>query len=210
MKKMTDLIKKLIAQFSKFPTIGPRTASRFVFYLIRLPKDKIKELTDTIEELKTKIKLCSFCFNPFEPLNFNRSEKESGQCPICANSSRNRQLLCIVEKETDLMSIENTKKYNGLYFILGGTIATMKKSDTDGLRIKELLQRVKTHNRFTEIIVAINPTPEGKSTSILIERYLKELPISFKITHLAQGLPVGGELEYADEETLQSALIGRK
>lgn len=203
-----DSIKKLIELFSKFPTVGPRTASRFVFYLMKLPKEKIDELINTIEELKNKIKFCNFCFNPFE------SEPMITQidlCPICKNTSRNRQLLCVVEKETDLLSIENTKKYNGLYFILGGTVATMKKNDIDAIRIKELLDRVKTSNTFTEIIIATNPTPEGKATSLLVQRALKELPMPlFKITHLAQGLPVGGELEYADEETLESAFEGRK
>lgn len=211
---MTDLIKKLIELFSEFPTVGHRTASRFVFHLMRLPKEKIDELINAIEELKNKIKFCAFCFNPFESFDSTQDRGESnlpaqvGLCSICKNPLRNKQLLCVVEKENDLISIENTKKYNGLYFILGGTVATMKKKDIDNLRIRELLDRVKAPAKFTEIIIAINPTPEGKATSILIERDLKEFAI--KITHLAQGLPVGGELEYADEETLESALEGRK
>lgn len=210
---MSDSIKKLVELFSKFPTVGPRTAGRFVFYLMKLPKEKIDELLNAISELKNKIKFCDFCFNPFEG--------ESNLCTVCKNPLRNRQSLCVVEKETDLISIENTKKYNGLYFILGGTVTTMKKNNIDSLRIKELLDRVTTPNKFTEIIIATNPTPEGKATSILIERALKDLTtqvgisqstptLTFKITHLAQGLPVGGELEYADEETLQSAFEGRK
>ncbi len=203
---MTDLIKKLIELFSKFPTVGPRTAGRFVFYLMKLPKDKIDELINAIDELKNKIKFCAFCFNPFE--DESNLPAQLGLCPICRNPLRNRRLLCVVEKETDLMSIENTKKYNGLYFILGGTVATMKKGDVDNLRIQELLNKIKESKNFTEIIIATNPTPEGKATSILIERALKESDI--KITHLAQGLPVGGELEYADEETLESAIEGRK
>ena len=214
---MADSIKKLIELFSKFPTIGPRTAGRFVFYLMKLPKDKIDELLNSIEELKNKIKFCSFCFNPFELFDSTQDKL----CLICKNPLRNRQLLCVVEKETDLISIENTKKYNGLYFILGGTIATMKKNDISSLRIQEFLDRIKTPNKFIEIIIATNPTPEGKATSMLIERALKELLQSqtfsakggpapgWKITHLAQGLPVGGELEYADEETLESAFEGR-
>jgi len=207
---MTDSIKKLIELFSKFPTVGPRTASRFVFYLIKLPKDKIDELTNAVAELKNKIKLCLFCFSPFESSDSIKAG-QSDLCPICQNPLRNRQLLCVVEKETDLMSIEKTKKYNGLYFILGGTVATMKKSDIDNLRIEELSDKIKESKKFTEIIIATNPTPEGKATSILIERALKSLTVpAFKITHLAQGLPVGGELEYADEETLESALEGRK
>ena len=203
---MADSIKKLIELFSKFPTVGPRTAGRFVFYLMKLPKEKIDELLDAILELKNKIKFCSFCFNPFQ--DESNSPLQSDLCSICKNPSRNKQLLCVVEKETDLISIENTKKYNGLYFILGGTVATMRKNDIDNLRVQELLNRVKTQNTFTEIIIATNPTPEGKATFILVERALKEFDL--KITRLAQGLPLGGELEYADDETLESAFDGRK
>ena len=198
-------IEKLKDIFSRFPSIGHRTAHRFVFYLLKLPKEKIDELTIAIQELKNKIKFCDFCFNPHE--------SENNLCPICSSFSRNKNLLCIVEKETDLISIESAKKYNGLYFILGGTVATMKKSDIENLRIKELQERIRDAKyNFSEIIIATNPTPEGKATSILIETALKETPqfAGLKITHLAKGLPVGGELEYADEETLESAFEGRK
>jgi|SRR3989338_568949 len=199
---MADSIKKLTDLFSKFPTIGPRTAGRFVFYLINSPKEKIDELSSAILEVKNKVKLCSFCFNPYEG--------ESNLCQICQSGSRNKQLLCVVEKEADLASIENTKKYKGLYFILGGVL-TLRHADGSNLRIEPLKNRVKNGN-FTEIIIALNPTPEGRATAILVQRALKELPqfSSLKITHLAQGLPVGGELEYADEETLESAFEGRK
>jgi recombination protein RecR len=149
---------------------------------------------------------CAFCFNPFE---FRADATFPELCPICSDPRRDKNLLCIVEKETDLKAIEDTKKYNGLYFILGGTVGTMKKSDTENLRIEKMITRAKEDNKLTEIIIAINPTPEGKATSILVERSLKQSPITFKITHLAQGLPVGGELEYADEETLESAFKGR-
>jgi len=211
---MINSIKKLTDLFSKFPTIGPRTAGRFVYYLMKQPKEKIDEIINAIQELKHKIKFCSFCFNPYEDGGCPTSAE---LCPICSDPRRDKKLLCIVEKETDLISIENTKKYNGLYFILGGTVATMKKNDLDNLRIKELKNRIEKSNQFTEIIIAINPTIEGRATSILVERALKEsfgvaqnLHATPKITHLAQGLPVGGELEYADEETLESALEGRK
>lgn len=195
MKRLTDL-------FAKFPTIGSRTAGRFVYYLINQPQKTTDELIQVLRELKQQIKLCGFCFQPHE---------ETGDlCAICSNSNRNKQLLCIVEKENDLLSIENTKRYQGLYFILGGTL-TLRKTDGSNLRIDALKDRIQKNN-FTEIIIALNPTPEGKSTSILVERAIKELPqfSNLKITHLAQGIPVGGELEYADEETLESAFEGRK
>jgi recombination protein RecR len=198
---------KLIEIFKKFPTVGSRTAGRFVYYLAKLPKERVDELINAISELKNKLKLCQLCFNPFEG--------DSALCPICQNSSRNKNLLCIVEKEADLLTIENTKKYNGLYFILGGTVATMRKEDVENLRVNELKKRIKDEN-FSEVIVALNPTPEGRATSALVESVIKEIfttsksELPLKITHLARGIPVGGELEYADEETLESALEGRK
>jgi len=199
-------IDKLIGIFKKFPTVGPRTASRFVYYLMKLPKEKTDELTNAILELKNKIKLCQFCFNPYEAV---RGPTSNQLCPICADSRRDKTMLCIVEKESDLLSIENTKKYNGLYFIL----------DINNLRIQELKLRIKENN-FSEVIVALNPTPEGRAASVLVEQAIKEVQENFsaqggpasgwKITHLAKGIPVGGELEYADEETLESAFEGRK
>jgi len=203
-----DSVDKLINIFRKFPTVGSRTAGRFVYYLMKLPKASIDELINAIIELKNKIKLCQLCFQPYE---VSGAPSSTGLCQICQNSSRNKNLLCIVEKESDLLSLENTKKFNGLYFILGGTIGTMKKEDIKQLRIEELKKRISS-NTFTEIIVALNPTPEGRTTSVLIEQTIKELNQSPapRITHLARGIPFGGELEYADEETLESALEGRK
>jgi len=207
---MSESIKKLQDLFSKFPTIGSRTAGRFVFYVLGLPKEKIDELINTILEVKNKVKSCSFCFNPYEG--------QGNLCLICQSQSRNKQLLCVVEKENDLISIEKTKRYNGLYFILGGAL-NLRKNNIDKLRIQELIKRVKEPQKFgidnidfKEIIIALNPTPEGKSTSILMEKSLRETTLNptFKVTRLAQGLPVGGELEYADEETLESAFEGRK
>ena len=193
-------IQKLIDLFSKFPTVGPRTAARFVFYLLKLSKEEIENLTGAISDLKSAIKICPLCFNPFQ--------SEGKLCQICANPSRDKSLLCVVEKETDLISIEKIKKYNGLYFILGGTVSAFKKTDLEKLRTKELEERIKAHSEIKEIIIAVNPTTEGETTALYLERLLK--PLAKKITRLGRGLPVGGELEYADEETLSSALEGRK
>ncbi len=200
---MSDSIKKLQELFANFPTIGSRTAGRFVMYLINQPKETVDELVKAIQELKNSVKLCTFCFNPFE--------SDGELCLICRSPARNKTLLCIVEKEADLLSIENTKKYNGLYFILGGNVSSFRMNEAHALRLKELQERIKV-SAFTEIIIATNTTPEGKATSTLVERALKNLPqfSTLKITHLAKGLPVGGELEYADEETLESAFEGRK
>jgi recombination protein RecR len=202
-------IQKLIDQFLKFPTVGPRTAARFVSYLMRLPKEKIENLINSLQNLKNRIKFCSFCFNPFEG--------EDSLCPICQDKSRDKTLLCIIEKEIDLVSIEKTKKYKGIYFILGGVVSALKKTDIEKLRIKELEERFKNPQKFgiektqfKEIIIALNPTTEGEATAVLLEKELKKLPQISKITRLGKGLPQGGELEYADEETLGSALEGRK
>lgn len=205
-------IQKLIDLFSKFPTVGPRTASRFVFYLLKLPKEKLEKLTAAILELKNKISICQFCFNPFEASISANSD--NNLCEICSNRTRDRSLLCLVEKETDLISLEKTKKYNGLYFILGGTASALKKEDVKKIRTNELVDRIKEPEKFgltakfQEIIIATNPTTEGETTMLYLERLLK--PLNIKTSRLARGLPTGGELEYADEETLKSALEGRK
>lgn len=192
-------IEKLISFFSKFPGVGPRTAARFVFYLLKQPKEEIEEMISLIEQFKNKVKLCQLCFNPFE------SDKDL--CPICLNQKRDKSLLCLVANETDLEALEKTKKYQGLYFILGNTISALTKNNLKKIRINQLLERVKDAE-IKEIIIALNPTSEGETTALYLERILK--PLNKKTTRLGRGLPVGGELEYADEETLSSALEGRK
>jgi len=138
-------IQKLIDLFSKFPTVGPRTATRFVFYLLKTPKKEVKELIEAIVNLKKSVKICAFCFNPFEPSSTKASLNEN-LCPICLDPTRDKTLLCIVEKETDLNSIEKTNKYKGLYFILGGTVSTLKKEEIKKIRVKELIDRKELRN----------------------------------------------------------------
>ncbi|MFH1401840.1 MAG: recombination mediator RecR [Parcubacteria group bacterium] len=196
----SNSIQKLIDLFSKFPTIGPKTAARFVYYLIGLKKEEVQEITNAVSELKKNIKTCAFCFKPFEGLGH--------LCEICSNPGRDKSMLCVVEKEPDLNSIEKTKKYRGRYFILGGTISRLRKKEIEKLRIKDLVLRVKKGKDTKEIILAINPTAEGEATTLYLERLLK--PYGKKTTRLGRGLPIGGELEYADEETLASALESRK
>lgn len=207
-------IQKLIDSFSKFPTVGPRTATRFVFYLMKVSKEEIEELIKAITNLKKEVKICSFCFNPFDP-SFAKASGGSDVCKICADKTRDKTLLCIVERETDLNSIEKTKKYKGLYFILGGTISNLRKEEIKKFPIKKLIARIRKPKNFVmpdvkikEIIIATNPTTEGESTTLYLERKLK--PLGIKITRLGRGLPVGAELEYTDKETLGSALEGRK
>ena len=202
-------IQKLIDIFSKFPSVGPKTAARFIFYLKKVPEKEVENLLELIKHLKKDIKTCSFCFNIFE----GPGAKED-LCPICQNPTRDRTLLCVVEKEQDLVSIEKTDKYKGLYFILGGTIPILKK-EKKKIKEKELRQRILHPEKFglfaaefKEIILALNPTAEGKATMLYLKRFLK--PLGKKITSLGLGLPKGGELEYADEETLASAFERRE
>lgn len=200
-------IQRAIEIFSKFPTVGPKTAARFAFYLKDLSENEVEQVLDSIRNLKKNIKTCSFCFRAFE------SEEKGNLCSICQDPSRDRTILCVVEKEQDLDSIEKTDKYKGLYFILGGTVPVLKK-DSKKIREQELKERVLNPKKygvldanFKEIVLAPNPTTEGQATIFHLKRFLK--PLNIKITSLGLGLPRGGELEYADEETVTSALQGR-
>jgi len=196
-------IQKLIEKFSKFPTIGPKTAARFVFYLLQQSKEEVLDLTKSITDLKQNTKKCESCFNFFEDQN-----SEQKLCKICSNPQREKSLLCVVANETDLMAIENTNKFKGFYFVLGGTVSGLKKESVEKLRIKELEEKIKNNAEITEIIIATNPNSDGDATALYLERMLKLF--NKKITRLGRGIPTGGELEYADEETLISALEGRK
>lgn len=193
-------IQKLIEVFSKFPGVGPRTATRFAFYLVKENKENLEEIAKLILDLKEKIRFCSLCFKPFEG--------EEELCEICSNKERDKSLICIVEKEVDLEMIEKIKKYRGLYFILGGPIGSVKKDELKKIKIGELEKRLEEDKKIKEIIIATNSTTEGEALSLLLERRLKKFNI--KITRLGRGLPTGGELEYADEETLLAAFEGRK
>ncbi len=196
-------VQKLIEQFSRFPGVGPRTATRFALYVLNTPKERVKALSKALEDTKEEISHCNFCFRSLE--------KKKELCSICENPSRDK-ILCLVERETDLVSLERIKTFKGVYFILGGTITPLKKKDLKDIRTKELKERInnpKKHKKeIEEVIIATSPTSEGEATALYLERVLK--PLKVKITKLAKGLPTGGELEYADEETLSSALEGRK
>lgn len=194
MAKFPPTIQKLIDEFSCLPTIGPKTAERFVFYLLR-HRGQVAALQLALEDLKNKVTVCSEC------LTFS----EKSPCYICSNPKRNRQLLCVIANTTDLAAIENTGQYNGLYQILGGTIDAL--NENQNLNLNQLTERLKKEN-FTEIILAFNSDIDGESTILYLTKILK--PLGSKISRLAKGLPMGGELIYADEVTLTNALEGRK
>lgn len=201
------IIQELVEIFARFPGVGKRTAFRFVFYLKRMEKKEFELFLNKCDELN-QLKFCKFCFNLFDQNN--------ELCPICADPQRNRNTLLIVEKEIDLETIENTKKYNGLYFVLGKTYNPLKeeKNEEKEMRIPQLIERIKNpelfglQTHFKEIIVGTNNTREGEQTFQFLEKKLK--PLNIKITRLARGLSTGGEIEYADEQTIVSALENRK
>lgn len=202
-------IQELIELFSKFPGVGPKTASRFVFYLLKKQDSQINEFLGVVADLKKSIKICKFCRNPFEP------KLKQDLCSICLDPLRDKSLLCVVEKETDLLLLEKTGKYSGFYFILGGLLSPLKKRETEKLMLESLLKRIKEpasfgliNAGFKEVIIAISYTTEGEATSLYLERELA--PLNLKVSRLAKGLPIGAEIEYADEETLSSALESRK
>ncbi len=187
--------KKLIDHFASLPSVGPKMAERLVIYLFKQNAEKLKDFAKTLDELKTNLKYCKQCFNI----------SEGEICSICADKSRDANLICVVEEPLDIFAIEKTKKFSGLYHVLGGVIEPV--ANNDKLKIGELEQRVRENN-ISEIILAMNPTTEGDATALYVARALKESGVP--VTRLARGLSTGGDIEYADELTLGSAILNRK
>jgi len=187
--------KKLIDHFASLPSIGPKMAERLVLYIFKQNPEKLADFARTLSELKTNLKYCQQCFNI----------SEGEKCLICCDTTRDQKNICVVEEPLDIFAIEKTKKFNGLYHVLGGVIEPV--NNNNNLRISELEQRVK-NDGITEIILAMNPTTEGDATALYVARSLKDYPV--QITRLARGLSTGGDIEYADELTLGSAILNRK
>ncbi|OGZ32804.1 MAG: recombination protein RecR [Candidatus Portnoybacteria bacterium RBG_13_40_8] len=196
-------IQNLIDEFSKLPSVGPRQAARFVFYLINQPKEEIEKFAKKLFILK-KIKYCHFCNRTMET-----DHEKTILCSICKNKDRNRTMVCIVEKDTDIESIEKTKRYDGLYYVIG-----TEDENKQLARLKDLISRIKKSNKeLKEIIIATDATTEGETIALYAARQLAELNKIYpelKITRLGRGLSTGSELEYMDEDTLTNALLGRK
>ncbi len=190
-------IQNLIEEFSKLPGIGPKTAQRLTFYLLRRPEQASISLGNAAIDLKKDISICSIC------CNFSEGEV----CPICSDGYRDSSLICVVAEPLDAVAIEKTGQFKGLYHVLGGAISPVEGIGPDDLFIKELIIRANS-GEVKEIILATNPNLEGETTALYIQNQLKDLDI--KITRIARGLPVGGDLEYADEITLTRALEGRR
>jgi len=187
-------VERLITELSKLPGIGPRTAQRLTFHLLRQRPEDVLPLAAAITEVKEKIGFCSRCFNL----------AEGDLCTLCADPRRDPQLLCVVEQPFDVVTIERTREYHGYYHVLGGALSPIDGVDPEDLHMAELLQRV---DDVREVIVATNPTMTGEATAMYVADLL---PKRVRVTRLASGLPVGGDLEYADELTLGRALAGRR
>lgn len=190
-------LARLIEELSKMPTVGPKTAQRLAFYILRMAPEDAERLSQAILDAKAKIRYCSNCFHI----------TDVDPCLICSNSARSRALLCVVEDPRDVLAMERTREYRGLYHVLHGAISPLDGVGPDDLKIAELLHRVRGGD-VAEVIIATNLRVEGEATAIYLAKILK--PLGVKVTRIAHGLPVGGDLEYADEVTLAKALEGRR
>jgi recombination protein RecR len=189
-------IEKLIEEFAKLPGIGQKTAQRLALHILNLPEDEVKEFADALVKAKGTIKYCSVCGN----------FTDQDPCAICSNPNRDKSVICVLEQPKDVMTMEKVKEYNGLYHILHGNLSPMQGRGPQDIRIRELVARMKEDVK--EVIIATNPNIEGEATAMYIAKILK--PLDVKVTRIAAGVPVGGDLEYADEVTLSKALEGRK
>lgn len=190
-------IATLIEQFQKFPSVGPKSAQRMAFYLLRMPMSEVQKFAQSIVEAKEKTQTCEICFNI----------SSTSPCEICQSTKRDRSTICVVAETKDLIAIEKTNEYNGLYHVLQGLISPMDGIGADDIRIKELLSRL-TDETVKEVILALSPSVEGEATSLYLSKLIK--PFGIKISRIAFGLPVGADLEYADEITIARAIEGRR
>ena len=193
----SETVTKLINEFEKLPGIGHKSAVRLAFYILESPVDVAQGMANTLIDAKNKVKFCSICYNL----------TENDPCDICSNKKRDESVLCVVENVKDVIAMEKTHEYKGLYHVLHGSISPMNNITAGDIKIKELLERLKD-DAIKEVILATNPTIEGEATAMYISRLIKPLGIS--VTRIAHGIPVGGDLEYTDEITLIKALEGRR
>ncbi len=189
-------VARLIEELHKLPGIGPKTAQRLAYHLLKVPAEQARALAEAIVAVKEKVVLCSVC------QNFT----EADPCAICRDQGRDRGRICVVEKPLDIVAVERTRKYTGLYHVLHGVLSPMDGIGPEDLKIKPLLERLKG-GAVGEVILATNPNLEGEATAMYLHRLIA--PLGIKVTRLARGLPFGGDLEYADEQTMARALEGR-
>jgi len=192
-----ESIDNLIKEFRKLPGIGPKSAKRIVFFLLKFSMEDIARFSKALVEMKEKVRFCKNCF----------SLSEGDRCSICKDESRDKRKICVVEEASDVIIIEKTSEYRGLYHVLGGLLSPIDDIGPNEIKVPELVNRVKNEN-IKEIIIALNPTVEGESTSTYLKKILE--PTGVKVTRLASGIPVGGDIEYADEITLGRAISDRR
>ena len=190
-------IATLIEQFQKLPSIGPKSAQRMAFHILKMPISEVQKFADALLSAKVQTQTCEICYNI----------STSSPCEICSSTSRDRSVICVVSETKDLIAIEKTNDYKGLYHVLQGLISPMDGIGAEDIRIKELLTRL-TDERVKEVILALSPSVEGEATSLYLTKLVK--PFGIKISRIAFGLPVGADLEYADEVTLAKAIEGRR
>ena len=189
-------IEKLIEEFAKLPSIGQKTAQRLTLHILNLPDDEVREFANALVKARGTIKYCSVCGN----------FTDKDPCGLCDNPNRDKGTICVVEQPKDIMTMEKVKEYNGVYHVLHGNISPMQGRGPQDIRIRELVSRMSEDVK--EVILATNPNIEGEATAMYISKVLK--PLDIKVTRIASGIPVGGDLDYADEVTLSKALEGRK
>jgi recombination protein RecR len=196
MQPTVEPVARLIEELARLPGIGPKTAQRLTYHLLRVPEDRARALADAIVHMKEAIIFCSTCLNI----------TDRDPCAICRSETRDRSTICVVEEPLDVVALERTREFKGLYHVLHGTLDPVGGVGPDDLKIRELLRRL--DGTVTEVILATNPNVEGEATSMYVARLVQ--PLGVKVSRLARGLPIGGDLEYADEVTLARALEGRR
>ncbi|MBW6465255.1 MAG: recombination mediator RecR [Brevefilum sp.] len=199
MRTLPEPVQNLIDAFSRLPGIGPKTASRLTFYLLRAPEELSLSLAQALTGIKQDTSLCEVCFNI--------THKDRPICEVCSSDQRDRGVLCVVEEPLDVLAIEKTAGFNGLYHVLHGVLSPIEGIGPEDLKIQELITRLQA-GHFDEVILATNPSMEGDATAMYLNERMAALDI--RVTRLARGLPVGGDLEYADQNTLLRALAGRQ
>lgn len=191
----SEALQQLIEEFAQLPGIGRKTAQRLALHILKQPREEVVKMAKALVNVKDRIRYCSSCWNI----------TEVDPCPICSSAKRERSLICVVEEPNDVMAVEKTNEFRGLYHVLGGSLSPLEGIGPDDLKIRELLQRVT--GEVSEVILALNPNVEGEATTLYLTRLLK--PLGVKVSRIARGIPVGGDLEFADEATLTRALEGR-
>ncbi|MDD8019489.1 MAG: recombination mediator RecR [Bacteroidota bacterium] len=191
----SESIERLVEQFAQLPSIGRKTAQRLAMHVLKMPREEVAAFSKALVDVKDNVRYCTICFNI----------TESDPCSICSSQKRNRAIICVVEEPNDVIAVEKTHEFNGLYHVLGGALSPLDGVSPEDLKVKELLSRLQDDT--AEIILALSPNVEGEATTLYLGKLLK--PFNIKTTRIARGLPIGSDLEFADEATLTRALEGR-